>query len=491
MGTGYPGKFSAAVFLAWKGPFIANAVGRKYKDYHYVIANELVTGFTIRANAGKETVMLTRKVSPGVQLFDHTLNTFLSDPTAGAEFDKLIASGPGTKCLIDLEIKYSSFFDAMLDQMTLQSADLHNLAYPKDSDTILKTFTHSRAGGKVSIKYKEQTLKLTELPCTLLSSEVKPGLKGTPPEVKLFFLLTPQRKDMRNLIAMDWSMLARHGKKDTYSQPHIKLWWNNVYIYLVNNTDLTRGEKFRSKLVSDHKAMTAKELATSLRNSIDRYIVTANHWGEARESFATEKHQRLLSDLFGTLHQQVWLASPVNFLRSIQKDFALSTDPEAALILQYGVGHCGEHAQVSFSVLGTIIKTPGAKVSHAVYTGNANIDHAFVVFDLDVDEVIATVATNAKNTRVKKGEEIQVWNLREALKKNTARVGYVMDPYLDPKVMKPTAKELLTALNNANRKKTGKDTDFLAFVNEAPYSVNQISYKTKPEAERKKLIKNI
>ena len=43
-----------------------------------------------------------------------------------------------------------------------------------------------------------------------------------------------------------------------------------------------------------------------------------------------------------------------------------------------------------------------------------------------------------------------------------------MDPYLDRTVMKPTAKELLAALNRPDRKQMGKDTDFLAFDEEFP-----------------------
>ena len=491
MGTGYPGKISAAVFLTWKGGLVASAASNRYKGHRHAIANEWVRGFTVQALLGTETVTLTRRPTPGVRLFDEKLNTFLSDPVAGPELDKMIDAGMGAKCLIDLEFKYNSFFDVLLEQMTLVGADMYDLAYPKDSAAILKTFVRSKSGSTIKITYKEESWKPTMLPCTLVKSEVKPGPPGKPPEVKLFFDVLLQPQDMRKLIAMDWSKLARYGKEGADAEPYVKIWSDNVYRYLVNHTDLARGERFRSKLVADHQGMTAKSLATDMRNSIDRYLVTANHWGEAREDLTTEKHQRWLSDLFGTLHQQVWLASPVRFLRDLKAEFGLSNDQRAALALQYGVGHCGEHAQVSFSVLSSIIKTPGAQISHAVHTGNANIDHAFVVFDLDVDEVVSTIATNSKNSRVSKGDRIRVWDLRQTIKKNTTRVGYVMDPYLDPKVMKPTAAELLAALNNANRKKSGKDTDYLAFVNEAPYAVNEIDYTGKPEEERKKLVKNV
>jgi hypothetical protein len=169
----------------------------------------------------------------------------------------------------------------------------------------------------------------------------------------------------------------------------------------------------------------------------------------------------------------------------------LKLNAMAALALQYGTGHCGEHAQISFSVLREIIAAPGAKVVGAVFTGNANIDHAFVVYDLDVETVIHTITTAANNTRVPQGREIDVWNLREAITKNAPRTGFVMDPYLDTSVMKPTARELLEALNNKKRKATNKATDFLAFLSEFPPAFSMVDISSKSETERRALVPNV
>jgi hypothetical protein len=182
----------------------------------------------------------------------------------------------------------------------------------------------------------------------------------------------------------------------------------------------------------------------------------------------TETYQRLLSDLCGTLHSDAWHASPVRFYRAIarSRDVSMQLKEKAALAIQWGTGHCGEHADVSFSLITDLIADPGSKVKVAVKSGNANIDHNFVVVDLDPQAIVKT-KTSTDNARVKDrksdpgvNKEIDLWNLKDAIAK-TSRPGFVLDPYLDLSVMKPEAKELLTAINN-------KGTNFLDFSGVTP-----------------------
>jgi hypothetical protein len=328
---------------------------------------------------------------------------------------------------------------------------------------------------------------------------VKPGAAGKPPAVKLLFeldflsALDATRKEiMRKLIAMDWSKLARFGSGKAPIPDSVKAWFANVNVWLANHTDVSRGEKIRQDILKRHLGKTPKQLSVDLRDDIDLHIVTANHWGESREDPKRERYQWKLSDLFGTIHQTAWLASPVCHIRNFRDRLSLTDDKLAALILQYGTGHCGEHATVSFSLMKEIIDSPGSKVSFAILTGNANIDHAFVVYDLDVVEVFKTITTNPNNTRTGgAGHDISVWNLKDTIAKNAPRDGYVMDPYLDQKVMKATAKELLTALNNKNRVASRKDTDFLAFDGEHPSSYSETDLTGETENERKKLVRNV
>src|SRR5690606_24358600 len=143
-------------------------------------------------------------------------------------------------------------------------------------------------------------------------------------------------------------------------------------------------------------------------------------------------------------------------------------DRVAALALQYGVGHCEEHAICSFSVLRALSRAPNSKHSHVILSGNANIDHSFVLYNIAAKDVIETITTNPRNSRKKKGSKIQVFNLKNAIRDNPDREGFVMDPYLDRTVMKATAAELLRSLNAPRRVVSGKDTDFLAFQVQHP-----------------------
>ena len=473
----FNGNLPVAVVLQWKGDVISGAFNKSFGNFRYVIANDFVTEFKIEVSGSSPTT-IERKAAKGKPLFDTKLNTYTTNPTSGAALDVLIANRASTACTIDLKFKLETFFDVLLAQMTRTDIDLHSLANPNDSKAILDTFVHNVTGGKVNITYKSSKETLTAVLCKLLDFSVTP-IPGKAPGVKLVFELDfspidgAKQDAMRKLIAMDWSKLARFGKtvKEGESvKPDVEVWLQNRNVYVLNHTDINRGSNILAAIVDRHKDKTAEVLSKDLRDDIDLHLVTANHWGQAREDMKTERHQRLLSDLFGTLHQTVWLASPVNCLRVLSEFLKFDNDSLMCAIfaLQYGVGHCGEHSQTSFAALQQIMATPVAKVKRIILTGNANIDHAFVVYDLDVETAIKTKTTNTKNSRTNGADkELTVWNLRDAIAKNT-RSGFVMDPYLDRTVMKPTAKELLAALNRPDRKLMGKDTDFLAFDEEFP-----------------------
>jgi hypothetical protein len=498
----YPGDLSVAVVFKFKGEAVSGAL-RSAPDFPYLVANELVTKFEVRGVIGGATYKIARRTGKDLpRLFDDGLNTFLSGPVSGTDLDTLLA-GSATYH-VDLTFAYATFFDELLQEMTADASSSHNAAKPVDSAKMLGTFVRSADKGKVSITYKYATEALKNIPATLIDKEVKAAsAPGKPPAVKLVFLLDfktgiddTKRAMMRKLIAMDWTKLAKLGKPvdpPATLPVAVSVWNNNLRVFLANQTSLARGRAIRDQIKNANKSKTALQLSSDLRNDIDQWIVTANHWGEARESLQTERHQRLLSDVFGTIHQSAWLGSPVSHLRGLGRTLNLSLEDRVALTLTWGAGHCGEHAAVSFWMLAKIIDETSAKeVSHVVLTGNANIDHAFVVYNLDVKDTIRTLTTAANNSRVDKvGDEIVVWNLRETIKANSPKQGYVMDPYLDPTVMKPKAEDLLAALNNAKRKAANKHTDFMAFNSEHPSSVTETNIKADPVATRRSKVPNV
>lgn len=498
----FTGKMPIAVVLTWKGEQVANVIDTGAKDKQYVIANESVTEITLTGLLNAEVLQLKRTATKKKRLYSTKLNTFIMEPASGKQLDKFLDPAAGTAWFIELTFTYRTFFDAMLEQMIRTDSKIENLANPGDPNAILDTFEHSAKGKKIRIKYKAATQQIKAVPCKQTDLDVKSRGKGKPPGVKVSFELdfltkidAARRESMRKLIAMDWSKLARFGKpvaKPNRSPEFVLVWFDNLIFFLLNHTDIDRGEKIRKAIINRHKTKTPTALATELRNDIDLHLITANHWGDLREDKKTEAYQRKLSDLFGTLHQKVWLASPVCHLRGLKRAFKLSDDKNAALALQYGTGHCGEHSTTSFSILRSIAGESGSKVTHVVESGNANIDHAFVVYNLDVKEVFKTLTTSSRNTRVDKvGSPIKVWNLRQTILDNAGTAGFLMDPYLDTSVAKPTAAELLGALNKPRRKSANKDTDFLAFVQEHPSSFNEFDLTTLSVADRKKAVKNV
>lgn len=495
---GYSGDIRLAVVLQFKGDRVANPLSSaaSYRDFRYIIANESLDRFDIKAVLGGHEYGLRRRASSGARFFDSALNCYTTSPFSGAILDTLV-NDASTSWRITFRFTYRTFFDQLLAHIGLTDATENNLADPADSAAILGTFTRS-GGSQVRIRYDSATEEVRDLPVELKDVQVTPRGIGNPPAVKLVFELDfltgineAKRTAMRRLLAMDHSKLARYGRFVSSPPVFVTTWDNNVRNWLINHTDIDRGRRFLQSLVDGHKARTAADLSTHLRNAIDAKLVTANHWGERREDIRTERHQRFLSDLFGTLHQQTWLSSPVHFQREISDELGFDIEDDAAMALQFGTGHCGEHAQVSFTILKKIAQTPGSHVSNVVQTGNANIDHAFVVYQLDVTTVVITTIASPRNTARNVGDDIRVWNLRDAISRNAPRDGFVMDPYLDVTVMRPRASQLLAALNNGRRRASGKDTDWLWFGREHPDSFVEDDIRGEPVAVRRARVPNV
>lgn len=179
--------------------------------------------------------------------------------------------------------------------------------------------------------------------------------------------------------------------------------------------------------------------------------------------------------------------------RDLARIYGLSLDGQAAMALQYGTGYCGEHSRTSFSILRTIMATPGNQLESIVLSGNANIDHGFVLCNLKVTHAIFTTATSSANTRVSVGEDVKVFNLRDALANNSGREVFVIDPYLDKSMMSATTDGLLRSLNSKKKQRRGKDTDFLMFQLQFPVPADFATddIRDRSVAERMTRVKNV
>lgn len=490
----YSGPMSVAMGFIWKSAAVPNALSARAASKRQILANESVFELTVTGIAGHQRTALVHKATPQHRYYDPALNMYTTRPVRGSELERLLDPRAPARFTVDLTFTYMRFFDVMLEQMTRTDGELRNLARPNDSSAILETFDHEVRDGRVHITFEPATHSAQGVPCTLVDIDIKARPSPRAPAVKLLFEIGFDAPDvMRRLIAMDLTGLARFGNSEARLPTQAEVWKDNVLVYLAKQTDMSRAERFRSAIAARHIDKPVKELADDVRKDIDAHVITANHWPEPRETLHAERHQALISDLLGTLHQSAWLASPLCMTRDLARIYGLGLDEKAALTLQYGTGSCGEHSRTSFSILRTIMGTPGSRLESIVLCGNANLDHGFVLCNLQVTHVLHTTATNPANTRVSIGQELKVFNLRDALARNGEHAVYVVDPYLDTSMMRPTADGLLLSLNSKKKIKRGKDTDFLMYSMQHPeppeLTIEDLRHRSLEE--RMRLVKNI
>ena len=378
------------------------------------------------------------------------------------------------------------------------------------------SFNHQFKGELGIVSHPNDVAKeIKDIPCDLAGVTVfPPSAPGQPPRVALSVImrikerLPPADRDevARIFVAADYTKIYKHGKTvgrapwfvagnaPTGIEAELKQWEKNVAHYLWNHTSLLRGERiFKEIVAAGISAATGGkstlEIVKIVRDEIDARLITANHWGQRREDRLTETYQRKLSDVYGAIHaKQFFMASPIAWLRKFgfedEQRFLLDAPPRSALSageqlvvsLQWGVGHCQEHANVSFHALAAIMNAGhSSKFSTVVLSGNSNIDHAYVVGGFRSPDVFSTRLSKEFFVDAR-AADINVFDLRDTLSASGRQDGFVCDPYLDPSAQPPTCKGLLAKLNDpdhaarALRNGTIADirTDFLLHVDEHP-----------------------
>lgn len=505
----YSGTVQPAVWLSFKADKVsgAHSVGNANVSYH--VANESLTRFDLRVvtTSPNRTFTITREATRRNRRFSSRLNTYLADPVNTDLLNQIIdahnrltADPNALRMFLNVRIWYKPFFREMLKFMTRTASDTNSLANPGgDQAAVENSFTHTRSGSRTRITHPNHTDNVRDIPTILTGVDVTPAPRsGRPPRVKIYLYMkikeslnaADQANATRVFMAADYSKIYRYGRHpgtrrrpwfgdgtgDTRATPNsgaaaptgievcLKVWEMNVQNYLMNHVDLTRGERIRQAMVTSAQAGIARpqaQVVRGVRDDIDRRLVTANHWGDLREDWITEQYQRKLSDLFGAIHQRQWYASPVSFYREMAKALRFNVDTRTQLVLQYGTGHCGEHAVVAFSVIRQLMRNGHtAKFQHVIYTGNSNIDHAFVVGGIRPTERLR-VRRQHSFRPYHAGDQATLFDLRAALAASPGVDGFVLDPYLAPSRQASTARALLTALNA--RRRGRKRTDHLSY----------------------------
>lgn len=212
----------------------------------------------------------------------------------------------------------------------------------------------------------------------------------------------------------------------------------------------------------EHAAGSQLEIVRAVRDTIDRVMITANVWDAAREDPHDETLQFRLADLIGAFNHAGGFTSPVGYIRELQEDGYFSDEEWLHAAAQIGVGHCGEHAAMAFYVLkGLMSANPriGQTLGTIILSGQANVDHSFVVGGFRPRRVVQTTVQWAGNKAFELNEHVVLLNLAEQLPGNTE--GFVCDPYLAPTAISPTAQGLAQHLQRLRNHQTR--TEFVTF----------------------------
>ncbi len=486
----YSGDISPAIWLSFKGHKVPGAHADADEDFVYEIENECLFQWDIACDTGARVHHLVRRASSSRRYFSDALNTYLNPPVHATVLNEILdAHDAGTLTItVTMKVWYHVFFRHILHHLRETATNEQNLANPSDQAAIMSSFRR-RSGG--TYRYTREERQIDDVPAMLSGFDITPSGGSGPPGVKLYIYLkvkedlpaSDANEVTEILVACDYSKINKFGRDRAnawYATPTpptvpaievcLETWERNTWQYFLNYADLTRGRHLVDHVVSQARARQTggggqAEVVREVRDQIDQLLITANHWGQRREDRTTEAYQYQMSNAFGSIHQSRWRASPVRMIRDLDDMHTYSLNEKAAFILQVGCGHCGEHATVTYAIL-CALHSGGmsALLGSVVNSGNANIDHAFVVGGLRPREIIETTINSSRNSGGSVGDYIEVWNLRDALADAGSSVdGYVCDPYLDPSQIAQTARALLASLNSARRRARHKDTDFLWF----------------------------
>jgi|GEM_PF-3051743 hypothetical protein len=455
-----------------------------FSEYHdYVLANPNVVEMVVRAEVNGDTREFHRKAKRKSPQFDPALNayTFPQEPASAIDF--LLKASREGDISMDMKVKYKPFFPLLLEQLTSQAEELHNMARPKDEAAFRKTLRIKRKGKKLRVRYKTETRWLKNIPIQLFDHEVKTSVPS--PWAKLAFSIdwTENRNEeseraIHTVLGADYSIFLDKCPETPDSEQlsdSAKIWFANIKMFLQNNTDLERGARFVAEIFNPivkrfKDQWDLLDLRQMLRDDLDYWLVTANAWHQPRENGKGEAFQRILSEVFGAMAKKKPLASPIVIFRTIKDDKPALKNVinMTGWCLQWGLGHCGEHAAASFTFLRELDEKSGGKIGNIVFTGYANIDHAFVIYGLPVGSQIPTSIANKENKTGKINDPIRVFDLEEALTDNSPIMGYVIDPYLAPGQIDNNCSKLLERIQSKRLKKKGLNTHYLRYIAQYP-----------------------
>lgn len=493
------------IFLKYRGRVAKGAYSGADSEIPYPLLNELVSPWQITFKTDKETLILSWRSDFGIQAFDDGNGYPVLQQIGYKQYNRLAAAQKKKKLTVTItfKVQYYKFFykflEGLRDNNDDDPDDLSTLAGPASSlkslsakhREILDTFTKHK--GKYV--FKQEGYAQENLSCDFeAGSYVATATDSRFIKLDIYIRARealPTGKDVDEfvtaMVAADWTAL--YGIRALKSPPpslrnSMGTWGKNIQIYMANYTRLERGKRILEKIVSVGKAEADKgagvqKIIQTVRDEIDRRLITANVWHAPRENKTSESYQYELMWLLSSLalpgKEYFKETLPIYRYRALASELDYTLEQRAHFILQAGVGHCSEHAQVAFLALKAIeASTVGAIPTPIISSGQTRTDHALVIVGVLPRWVLRAKykKTNPHYDEAHPDRPIHIWDLRQALNE-AGGGGYVCDPYLQ-RVYK-NARAFLEG-------KTEK-TDFVLYRDIAPDGVQVIVDESKEVVE--------
>ncbi|HEV8436321.1 MAG TPA: IPT/TIG domain-containing protein [Thermoanaerobaculia bacterium] len=367
------------------------------------------------------------------------------------------ASEDNRSIVISFKAKHLAFYRQVLKHMTYAEDNLLNFADPPDQNAITSTFASvekkvNPTDKDWTVTFKEKTNTVTFLATLVKVEKVINDVFKVDLTTKAADFNDPLAA-MHVMIAADWSAYY----DDLVANAECR---NNVKDFILRYVPLSRGKKLlksaydlgwtKCQEVKDDNLLTDDERQQNtlkvIRDEIDRFLITANPWGDATNSSAYANTVHIaLAALYKT-----YRATPIGVGREAVAS-ELTWVERQHLYAQIGMANCQEHTNITYLVIGQLLtEKPYAKtlLRCVVRSGYLNIDHAFVTGGEPPAQIVDALARKNSGSR-KINTRVKCWDGFAAVPPGggAGRRGWICDPYLAPGGISDT----LEALGNQQR----------------------------------------
>lgn len=436
------------VALTFAGP--AAIAGAKSADatYRYAIAHDRLQPAQLLFKDGPNVIATFLPRNPA---YDAASGRYAF--TCAIDRDALVQqfNDAGARNLeIEFHLRYYAFFLQIVRHMSYAAGDDHNFADPPDQAAVTNTFNSVATTVNPTDKEWTVTFQRKKYPVRMRARVGQWNSFGSHSARVNLDLRTADLANapdalplLQRVIATEWSAFYDDVRDDGTRVTGTTRWRDNVKAFMLRYVPLTRGARLIQRAYDrgwvacqaarDNGGLNAHErqqrTLTVLRDEIDRFLITANPWGEATNggAYPTAVHVALAA-----LYKR-FQVTPIGVLRkALVGD--LTAGEKMRMSAQMGMGNCAEHANITFHVIKSMLENEVdalAMLRYVVRTGYLNIDHAFVTGG-ERPARIVNALFRQDHHRGRANTRIRTWDSFAAVTPGAAlgRQGWICDPYL-------------------------------------------------------------